>query len=557
MAAATTIEAYLELKDNLTPGLDRASRAVGATAQRAREAQDALANMGAATSQLKMALLSLGAGVGISLGFKQVLDLGQQFEDTALSIAGNIQAFNLAPTFEKSREAAAGALTLIDEMAAKLPGEADQYIQVFKTALPKAIESGLGSVQQVADFTSRYTAVAVSNGIDAMQAGMDLMRMLGGQAGLDVRTWQTINPHLKVTKDLLKIMGPASAGMAEGTTLTAQQFNKLNAQTRRLLIENAIGKFKDSIDAAGDTFSAKMGEMTSRFQQLLRLGSEPIFDAAKDALGKVNEALDKQKATMESLGRVLAGDIKLAMDAGAKVAVGIVNNFSLIYQLAKDIGIALLAWRAAGLVGVQGALQGALTAVSAGTGASTLGAMIGKGFQGFMAIGAAATIGWTIGDAIRTALERTEFWQKTARGFGILMYGETINRGEELDTLEKEYFAKLDKIAATMPKEAFAERLDIMEKMAGTRLYGGMEGIPIASLIGRYRTAQAEALPTADAMAKKGPPTVNFNNNRFDIKQDFAEGFDPDRIAVAFASDLARLGEMKMQSAYAPIGSVR
>lgn len=45
---------------------------------------------------------------------------------------------------------------------------------------------------------------------------------------------------------------------------------------------------------------------------------------------------------------------------------------------------------------------------------------------------------------------------------------------------------------------------------------------------------------------------VEFNNNRFDIRQEFAEGFDPDRIAVAFASDLARAGEMKLAAVTGP-----
>lgn len=52
-------------------------------------------------------------------------------------------------------------------------------------------------------------------------------------------------------------------------------------------------------------------------------------------------------------------------------------------------------------------------------------------------------------------------------------------------------------------------------------------------------------------------PYNDFRGSRFDIKQSFAEGFDPDRIAVAFSNDLATLGERKVQSALAPIGVVR
>lgn len=54
-------------------------------------------------------------------------------------------------------------------------------------------------------------------------------------------------------------------------------------------------------------------------------------------------------------------------------------------------------------------------------------------------------------------------------------------------------------------------------------------------------------------------PQVNFDfrGSRFDITQQFAEGFDPDRIAVAFSQDLAALGETRVQSSFAPVFAVR
>jgi hypothetical protein len=63
----------------------------------------------------------------------------------------------------------------------------------------------------------------------------------------------------------------------------------------------------------------------------------------------------------------------------------------------------------------------------------------------------------------------------------------------------------------------------------------------------------------AAAMAPKGrtDQKFDFRNSRFDIKQDFAQGFDPDRVAVAFQQDLGRAGEMKMQSSYTPLFGTR
>ncbi len=50
-------------------------------------------------------------------------------------------------------------------------------------------------------------------------------------------------------------------------------------------------------------------------------------------------------------------------------------------------------------------------------------------------------------------------------------------------------------------------------------------------------------------------PVFDFRGSRFDIKQNFSE-IDPDRIAVAFANDLAGLGERKVQSSFAPLFSI-
>ncbi len=53
------------------------------------------------------------------------------------------------------------------------------------------------------------------------------------------------------------------------------------------------------------------------------------------------------------------------------------------------------------------------------------------------------------------------------------------------------------------------------------------------------------------------PPVFDFRNSKFDIKQMFAEGFDPDRIAVAFSNDLAALGERRLQSGLSPLFAIR
>lgn len=62
---------------------------------------------------------------------------------------------------------------------------------------------------------------------------------------------------------------------------------------------------------------------------------------------------------------------------------------------------------------------------------------------------------------------------------------------------------------------------------------------------------------------EKGAPStpkkqvLDFRGSQFNITQQFAEGFDPDRIAAVFAKDVSRLGEMRRQSGLAPLYAVR
>jgi hypothetical protein len=53
------------------------------------------------------------------------------------------------------------------------------------------------------------------------------------------------------------------------------------------------------------------------------------------------------------------------------------------------------------------------------------------------------------------------------------------------------------------------------------------------------------------------PPVVqDFRGSKFTIQQDFDKNFDPDRIAVAFAKDVERIGTKRLQSGLEPLFSV-
>jgi hypothetical protein len=86
------------------------------------------------------------------------------------------------------------------------------------------------------------------------------------------------------------------------------------------------------------------------------------------------------------------------------------------------------------------------------------------------------------------------------------------------------------------------------ESLAVTRnLFGNLTGAgPAAAVKKKTKTPKG-----------RDKTTFDFRHSKFDITQQFAEGFDPDRIASAFATDLGRLGEMRAQSNMSPVFALR
>lgn len=537
---AETIEFFLKMNDNIRSqlagnqaALDNFGKGVNAL----RGGFDNVAAAAGGISSRLMGLTGLAGGIGLGAIAKQVVDLGSSFEDTALSIAGNIKAFDLAATFDEARKMGSGALDIINQKAAALPGETEEYIQVFKTALPKAIESGLRDITKIADFTSQYAAVAISNQVDATQAGMDLMRLLGGQAGLDVRTWTMLSPHI---------------GMA------ATEFNKLTAEMRRMKIESALAKFTEQLTAAGDTYSAKIGELQSRVKALLRLGAENMFEAAKGTLTEINAYLEKNKDALIATGKVIAEDVIKGFRTLLEYAPTVAHYLKTIAEiwLAVKAGIIataivdgiykiVLAMRALQTVSTMAAvktafatggvslLAGAAAAAAAYAALRKIESDVGDTFaampSGFEAMNATKL---ATEEAAGAQLDLAEAIARSTSGMKTLYELSAVASSQNEET-----FSVLRAVAGYLPQMTAAAQADFarMVEMQGFTME------QVTSMVG-VKT------PTA----RQAAPNFDFRNSRFDISQQFAEGFDPDRVAVAFASDLARLGEMRVQSALVP-----
>lgn len=500
-------------------------------------------NIASSFDGLKGAALAASAavaavGAGVLAVAKQAVDLGSKFEDTSINIAGNIRAFDLAPTFDAATKSAANALDTIEAMAAKLPGETDQYVEVFKIALPKAIESGMSDIKAITDLTSRFTAVAVSGGVDAAQAGMDLFRMIGGQAGADVKMFTMMAPHLK---------------------MTAQEFNKLTIEARRLAIDKSLGKFSEMMEAAGNTFSSKMGEAQSHLKTLVRLAGQPIFTAAVDALSQMNEYFSKNEAAIKSMGTAISSFLV----SGFKT---LIEHFESIASIGKEVLRVFVAFKAGviatELVNGLMAIVKAFKAIrSAAVGAAAAEAFATGGVSAIAGAVAAGSVYAAFGMAGEDMGESFEKHQAAAEKSAKIADIAQMNKGvaelsQILSDVTQGRYSKIGDVLATEGKDAAKAALMAVGRSYETLSDQGKAAF--AAIANEAGVALSEVAHVArfPVAAKAGTPAgpkkadVIIENARFDVRQNFAEGYDPDRIAAAFVDQLGAATMYRTQSAF-------
>lgn len=508
------ISVFLRLKDSVSGGLHRVGNALDGVYDGAKSvaAEFSTMSLGGITA---FGVITAGAAKAVAAVAeltKEGIELNRQFENTSIRIAGTLKAFDVTPTFAKAQAQAAGVMNTIAELAAKLPGETEDYITVFATALPKVISAGLKDTQRIAEFTSHYTAVASSNMVDAQQAGMDLFRMLAGQAGADVRMWVVL---------------------AEKIGMTTEAFNKLPAATRLAEIQKAISAFDAQLIAAGDSYDAKAGEMASRIKEIKRVASEVAFDQAKQHLEDMNHALKANRQELVEASAILTSAYQSVSDSLEGVLTGwkilgarLVRDFAK-FGLGLGAGAAAAKVAAAGTPGAQAAEQQA---------------------------------------EIDRRLARTTEYKEEGYERVVSLLPEKLRRpmlvggaGAILTPEIEKAFISLGQQRRKTDTETALKIMDYLEFMGADsemlyyRIFGGLAETGKKKAITPPKLKAPKVKPHEITKA----PETNFYNNRFDIKQEFAEGFDPDRIAVAFSQDLARVGEMKVQSGYAPLFSGR
>lgn len=278
-------------------------------AQVKREAQEA-----------KTELLSMGTaltGLVAGLAIHKVAEIGSAFEQNKIQIAGFLSALGLSSDFNAGLVDAEGIIAKITADAARLPGEAEEYVEVFKTNAAY-LKKGLpgADASQIADWTNKLTAVAktVASTMDAAQIARESAQLLAttGRAGGHNVLWQKLLPFL------MQIEGQAN--------ITAQSFNAMTQPKRVELLTAAFAKLQPALDASASSFDAMWGAMVSGVKQLTRVGTAGLFEGMKESLAQLNAIFFETNGTMTETGKATVAAI-------ASIAGYISHAFQILGQL--------------------------------------------------------------------------------------------------------------------------------------------------------------------------------------------------------------------------------
>lgn len=570
-----------------------------------------------------------------------IASIHQGTEDMTNTLAGTFAALGLATNIDDGASRATAALASINTAAARLPGEASEYITVFQSAVSSLAGSFDNDLDHMLAFSNQFSAVGRSLGIDAEQIGRDMnLMMRGGQAGAgaDVATFQRMLPFINAYR----------TGVHQAA-VTAQTFNRMTQVQRRELLEATVNGrgLLSMTERAANTYSAISGEFAGHMTTIKSAITAPFFDALKQSMKAMNTLLSRYEGTIKSVGARIA---TFMVTTSGKFADSLAPLFREGGPLMTSVGALQ---RRAGLVWDDISHGGSGNNMALGAGGVAAGAALGgpvmgllvAGFASFMqhteAVGAVMRSLVGVGDGLMMILYQitgifgdlgaglgnglaivlpmvAQAFSQIVQGLGVFFgYMSTLvsmvqdDLGPSFTMLAgglRDLFAGIANFVGPAFRFFGMALLDawrqvreyvmpafrwlasgithVMEAIGAllTRMGRGLTAVnnrnaafddagndandPVARALARLAHI-GEAAPAANAAAaaranprapgaRGGNHTHNdFRGSNFDITQKFAEGFDPDRIAAGFVSDLESAATNRIQGGFEPLFSIR
>jgi len=287
-----------------TSGLDRFK-------QRAEEATNVLLRVGSVVT---------GALAGIAV--HSIAKIGDEFEQNQIALAGFFDALKVSTGgFDNALKDAGKTMDQIIRDAALLPGEADEYIEVFRAGLPVIKDAvPTESLEGITAFTNKLTAIAHTLKVPVEVASREMQELFIKGEG-----------HATRINILFKRFLPFLRQVEGQANLTTKSFNKMTAEERVRIFRLSFEKLGPMLDRSADSFDAMKGAVISAAKQLVRLGTAGIFKGMKDALKQVNALFFDSKGQITETG-------KAVVEFGQKISKMVVQAVSSMVALVVWLG---------------------------------------------------------------------------------------------------------------------------------------------------------------------------------------------------------------------------
>ena len=559
------------------------------------EIEAAAGKVSSLIGSIKAGFLGLlgAAGIeGLATTAKGLLGVNNAMEQTTTVLAGMLQANKFAKTFADGMELSATAMEQIRKEAEKLPGTDVDFLEAFKVTFQAMKDVGMRELPKMITFSDNMVAVAKAYGVDSAQASRDINLMLSGHAGEDVKTFRLLKGQLGVktteefnklnaaervkrmsgllekNKGMLKAFentwdaissttasimknislafgGPlfetAKHGLKAVNDLLSQYSQKIN------LVAGVLGKlaaggieriagavssriprgsemglqgpkgigFANSLPGAAGSIAALVGgplggaliggflkainqggsEFASQFTRLLA----PVREVFTKFTGMFESITDRVRDAFLILAEPMSNLFKTVLDGSANMfdkfktifadkEVSLKNSFTNIGIIVDTLLTPAIKW------------VGEKFTWLADNGLRKLVDKLGDGSTNAATFAKAVATDWKTAYGLRGYSKLEAQWNNARAD--VLRAQELATRGK-LPTGEDTLLGK-QTVALNNAVEAARLAAEVKKK-----------GI-------------------AATTAKPPPPTININNAKFSIEQQFAPGFDPDRVAVAF-----------------------
>jgi hypothetical protein len=302
---------------------------------------------------------------------------------------------------------------------------------------------------------------------------------------------------------------------------------------------------------------AKLGEAEAHIAKIARLAGGPIFDAMLDQLAKMNDYFTKNEKSVIDIGGSIATTVVNALKM-------VIDNFETIVHVVKNL-IELWAAFKIGVVATEitsglYAIVGAFKAITASATEAAAAEAAASGGLSLLVGVAAAALSYGAMKMMEPSGAPSGAAETKESKAAAAAHSWRLNFDRQAQQFSSNFpemkFALSNAFGIKIIPQNIGQQL---VKMLGED-FPGFKGVKREGFIEfarQYGIELADKLPTTIPKLPGGPKKADvvIENARFDIKQAFAEGYDPDRIAAAFVEQIGSTALYPGQSGFAAAGT--